>query len=87
MVLKLALEMRTSAKVNAIIGTKHGTIQKSTQLSTLNSLQQLAQNSTKNNEKSLVNFYAKKTLKCGAKLATNGFLCYSASTIFYFKEE
>ena len=53
MVLKLALEMIASVKVDTIIGTKHDTIQKSTQLSTLNSLQQLAQNSTKNNEKSL----------------------------------
>ena len=85
MVLKLSLEMLVSVKVNAIIGTKHDTIQKSTQLSTLNSLQQLTQNSTKKMKNHfLVNFYAKKTLKCGAKLATNGLLCYSASTIFYF---
>ena len=53
MVLKLALEMLTSAKVNAIIGTKHGTIQILTKISTLNLVQQLAQNSTKRYEKTL----------------------------------
>ena len=76
MVLKSALEMIASVKVDTIIGTKHSTIQKSTQLSTLNSLQQLAQNSTKNNEKSLVNFYAKKTLKCGGCTITQQSISY-----------
>ena len=53
MALKLEIEMITSAKVDVIIGTKHGTIQRLKKISTLNSVQQLAQISTKRYEKSL----------------------------------